>query len=286
MELDNLSVLLLLSGAMVVLSFASGYLPMRRKWSTQTMKLFVAFGGGALIAAAFLLMVPESLELMSGEHGHDEEEEETEGDNGEEGEHEEDEDGAEPPLGLDLYMFFGMAFLHGFMFMLVVENFGILHDIHEEECAAHKFGMVAFIGMTMHTFIDGVALGAAARTDEFATLGVVVFIAIASHKMPASFTLGSILTTGGCSQKKLGQYIGIFSVMVMVGALVSFYTLEGLSDLWLGATLAFSAGTFLYVAAVDVLPEMHHEAESRYRSVAALVAGTLIMLFFAFFGGH
>ncbi len=272
--MDRFAYLMILAGFMALFSFLAGYLPLRRKWSKSTMKLFVAFGGGALLAAAFLLIMPEGLSLMAGDtHGHQEEN----------GEHEEEE----PPFGMELWVFFGAATLHGFMFMLVVENFGILHDLHTEDCEAHSFGMVAFLGLTMHTFIDGVALGAAARTEEFATLGLVVFIAIASHKMPASFTLGSILLSGGFKRHKVAQLVGVFSVMVVAGAVVSYMIFENLSDLWLGAILAFSAGTFIYVAAVDVLPEMHHEATSRYKSVAALVAGTLVMLVFAIVGhGH
>ena len=276
--MDPFAYLVILAGLMALFSFLAGYLPLRRKWSKGTMKLFVAFGGGALLAAAFLLIIPESMALMAGEsHGH------SEGESGADmAEHEEEE----PPFGWDLWLFFGVAVLHGFMFMLVVENFGILHDLHEEECEAHTFGMVAFLGLTMHTFIDGVALGAAARTEDFATLGLVIFIAIVSHKMPSSFTLGSILLSSGYKRPRVAQLVGVFSVMVVAGAVVSYLIFENLADLWLGAILAFSAGTFIYVSAVDVLPEMHHEATSRYKSVAALVAGTLVMLVFAMIGGH
>lgn len=269
--MDPFAYLMVLAGFIALLAFLAGYLPLRRKWSQSTLKLFVAFGGGALLAASFLLIMPEAISLMAGDsHGH----------NGELVDHEEEE----PPFGWDLWLFFGMATLHGFMFMLVVENFGILHDLHEEHCEAHTFGMVAFVGLTMHTFIDGVALGAAARTEDFSTLGLVVFIAIAAHKMPSSFTLGSILLSSGYERHKVAQMVGLFSVMVIAGAVVSYQVFENLADLWLGAILAFSAGTFVYVAAVDVMPEMHHEATSRYKSVAALVVGTLVMLGFAMLG--
>lgn len=257
-QLDPFAFLVVLAGAMALLSFIAGYLPLRREWSPATLKLFVAFGGGALIGAAFLLIGPEALELMEA------------GDVGE-----------GLPLDLELGMLFGFSVLTGFMFMLLVENFGVVHDLHEEEdCQVHAFGWVAFVGLTLHTFIDGVALGAAASTDEFATLGLVVFIAIAAHKAPASFTLGSLLLHAGYQRRRVARYVGVFSVMVLIGAVVSFWALSSLGEALIGATLAFSAGTFIYVAAVDVLPEMHHEATGRHRSVGSLMVGTLVVLGF------
>jgi solute carrier family 39 (zinc transporter), member 9 len=56
----------------------------------------------------------------------------------------------------------------------------------------------ALMGMVVHAFVDGVALGAAVREGDSA-LGLIVFIAIMLHKAPSSFGLSSYLLHHGIS---------------------------------------------------------------------------------------
>ena len=108
--------------AVVGLTLAGGLLPLVREWSQSTIRLLLAFGTGVLLGAAFLHMMPEAM------HG----------------------------LGDSV----GLWVLAGFLVIYVLERFVMLHPCEEEHCAFHHMGLAAFLGITLHSLIDGFALGA------------------------------------------------------------------------------------------------------------------------------
>jgi len=64
-------------------------------------------------------------------------------------------------------------------------------------CDVHTMGLAAFVGLSLHTVVDGFALGAASSEQA---LGFLVFLAILAHKVPSSFSLSSILRGEGYSR--------------------------------------------------------------------------------------
>ena len=114
--------------AVVVLTLVGGLLPLVREWSRSTIRLFLAFGTGVLLGAAFFHMLPEAI------HG----------------------------LGEAV----GFPLLAGFLLIYVLERFVMVHPCEEEGCSFHHMGLAAFCGITLHALIDGLALGAGVAIPE------------------------------------------------------------------------------------------------------------------------
>uniref|UniRef100_A0A8C0CCR1 Zinc transporter ZIP9 n=1 Tax=Balaenoptera musculus TaxID=9771 RepID=A0A8C0CCR1_BALMU len=150
------------------------------------------------------------------------------------------------------------------------------------------------LGLVVHAAADGVALGAAASTSQ-TSVQLIVFVAIMLHKAPAAFGLVSFLMHAGLERNRIRKHLLVFALAAPVMAMVTYLGLsksskEALSEVnATGVAMLFSAGTFLYVATVHVLPEVGGTGHSHKPDpaggrglsrleVAALVLGCLIPL--------
>uniref|UniRef100_A0A5F9DHP6 Zinc transporter ZIP9 n=1 Tax=Oryctolagus cuniculus TaxID=9986 RepID=A0A5F9DHP6_RABIT len=150
------------------------------------------------------------------------------------------------------------------------------------------------LGLVVHAAADGVALGAAASTSQ-TSVQLIVFVAIMLHKAPAAFGLVSFLMHAGLERNRIRKHLLVFALAAPVMSMVTYLGLsksskEALSEVnATGVAMLFSAGTFLYVATVHVLPEVggmghsHRPDTSGGKGlsrleVAALVLGCLIPL--------
>lgn len=110
---------------------------------------------------------------------------------------------------------------------------------------------------------DGVALGAAATTSH-QDVEMIVFLAIMLHKAPAAFGLVSFLLHEKIDRQQIRKHLAIFSLSAPLFTLITYFgigqeqkeTLNSVNAT--GIAMLFSAGTFLYVATVHVLPELTH----------------------------
>jgi zinc transporter 9 len=114
------------------------------------------------------------------------------------------------------------------------------------------------IGLVIHSFADGIALGASSATPSTQnTLGLIVFAAILVHKAPAAFGLTAVLLKQGVSKRAARGHLLLFSLAAPFGALATwtFVNLLGKAGIsssgqnggtwWTGMVLIFSGGTFL-----------------------------------------
>lgn len=105
------------------------------------------------------------------------------------------------------------------------------------------------------------ALGAAATTSH-QDVEIIVFLAIMLHKAPAAFGLVSFLLHDKVERQQIRKHLGIFSLSAPLLTLLTYFgigqeqkeTLNSVNAT--GIAMLFSAGTFLYVATVHVLPEL------------------------------
>lgn len=177
----------------------------------------------------------------------------------------------------------------GFVFVLVLERYVFGHACEEPpDCAEHlhgrTLGLTAFIGLSVHTLFDGIALGSAVKEG----VGLMALIAIASHKVPSSLSLASILKAEGRGTASILTYSALYGLMVPVGAIVYFAFDAVLRFEALAArALAFSAGTFLYIAVSDLLPHVNRHGKDRPgRNILALGVGLVLMFALAQVMGH
>ena len=245
MTMESETLIFVLAVIMFFAVVAFGYIPLGLELSSDRLKQLTAIGAGVLIGSAFLVIIPEGLETLEGL--------------------------VEPST-------IGLVILSGFVLMLLLEIFGLPHAVHHDE-DKDLLGLSATIGLMVHAAADGLAVGASVSSST--ETGLIVFVAIMLHKGPAAFGLSSFLKHIQTDDTKSKLYLFLFALSSPIVAVLSFFALKDTSfatDDNIGLALMFSAGTFIYVATVDVLPEVHsHEHENE--SPTLFVIGGMIIVF-------
>lgn len=163
-------------------------------------------------------------------------------------------DASYPPFVLPIGLISGLAVLGGFLFMLGLESGGMGHEPTEEQHSLYPLAL----GLGIHELTDGLALGASLAAGSL-ILTLPILAAVLAHRIPVAFSLGVFLwRPEEKSSHPLRALVG-FSLATPLGLLITFLLLQRLSHLWVGLWLLFSGGTFLYVAAVDVLGRVRRQ---------------------------
>jgi zinc and cadmium transporter len=143
--------------------------------------------------------------------------------------------------------------------------------------------MGVFLGMTLHTLIDGLAVGASVAGDALHSptglLGFGTFMAVVLHKPLDSVSITSVMAAGGWSRGSRTLVNASFSLICPLGAVLFVLGVgefSGRQSLIVGCALALSAGVFLCIALSDLLPEMEFHSHSRLPLTIALVAGVAL----------
>ncbi len=176
------------------------------------------------------------------------------------------------------------------------------HHHHSESCNhghGHDHGQMptsmwswigVAIGLTLHTLIDGLALGAAVIAEQQAhaghhhgwwpPAGLGIFLAIVLHKPLDAMSITSMMGAGGWSVKARFAVNLTFSMMCPAGALLFWAGFEGFQGaqqhLLIGCALSAAAGVFLCISLGDLLPELQFHGHDRGKLSAALLVGVLI----------
>ena len=146
------------------------------------------------------------------------------------------------------------------------------------------------LGLVIHSLADGLALGASSGSSSGGggirdnPLLLIVFFALLIHKAPTSLALSSALLPL-LPRPQIRLHIAVFAAATPVGALLAYLLLRLFSsqdgDKWGGIALAFSGGTFLYVATVlqPVREETHAGAEEGSPVMENAKMGKMLRLF-------
>jgi zinc and cadmium transporter len=140
-----------------------------------------------------------------------------------------------------------------------------------------------FLGMSLHTLIDGLALGASVEADALhgatGLLGVGTFMAVALHKPLDSVSITSVMAASGWSPASRTLVNLGFSLICPLGAVLfvlGVNEFSGRQSLIVGCALAVSAGVFLCISLSDLLPEMEFHSHNRLQLTAALLTGVAL----------
>lgn len=163
----------------------------------------------------------------------------------------------------------------GFLLFFLIERFITIHHCEIDECEEHGVGIPAFIGFSIHNFFDGVALGASMLVPK---LSFLTFLAIILHKAPMAFALSTVLLKDGYSRLLTVILGSVFALIIPVGTIVSYFFLNSVSMTFAGYALAFSAGSFIYIALGDIVPHLHNTGMPKVLSTIFLMSGIIIML--------
>ena len=155
---------------------------------------------------------------------------------------------------------------------VVLEGRNSMLGQEEEPTRPPFYAFVLLIVLSVHSIIAGMALG----LQPEAAAALVVMFGILFHKGSAAFAL--IVTAHSAGNKALWQTLALFSVMTPIGIVlgtVAGEVLEGRAALLFeGSFNAIAAGTFVYVAVMDVLDsEMSRERDRVAHYVRSALMG-------------
>jgi zinc transporter ZupT len=137
---------------------------------------------------------------------------------------------------------------------------------HEGRHGKVAFGSIAALGLTVHSFLDGFAIGSAFHTNS--TLGVLVAIAVIAHDFGDGVsTVGVVLGSRGGLSASVGRLLADAAAPVIGcgAAIIVSISQELIADL-----LGFFAGSFLFIGAAHLLPEAEQEGKAPWLYVAVV----------------
>jgi zinc and cadmium transporter len=195
---------------------------LNEKWVLKHSRYVNSFAAGLILGIAFFHLFPESLEL------------------------------SENAL---LFIFIG------FLFFYLLENVMVLHSGSEIHFTAksnpqHTKGMVMFSGLFFHSLLDGIIIGVGFEVNP--KVGLLTSLGVILHELPEGATTFSLLINSIKEKTALKLSIAV-ALATPLGALISITFIGGLSESVVGLLLAIAGGSFLYIAASDLIPETHEE---------------------------
>jgi zinc and cadmium transporter len=201
---------------------------MREERLNRVTMLLVGFASGTLIGGAFLHLLPEAIES-----GND----------------------------ATTVFFYVIA---GIIVFFALEKFFYWRHCHERECPTHAFVYLNLIGDGIHNFIDGMIIAATYIVSSASgsyQLGFATTVAVILHEIPQELGDFGVLIYGGLSRKKALTFNFISAVTAVAGALLTYFLayLQSIETL----LVPFAAGGFIYIAATDLMPELHKKGLAR-----------------------
>lgn len=245
--MSTLAMILLFTTACGALSaiVAAGFLLLPAARRNALLPYLVSFATGALLGAALLALLPHALEAGGGTHG------------------------------------IGIALVGGIIAFFVLEKLVLWRHCHVDACEAHgptdqhrarASATLILWGDAFHNILDGVLIAAAFMTD--AHLGVVTTIAVFAHEIPQEVGDFAILLNAGYSRRKALLLNLLSGGSAVLGAVVAVLALDWVPQLS-QYILSIAAAGFLYVAMVDLIPDLHRGRidSTTFRQLALTAAG-------------
>lgn len=229
--------LLWILGATLLVSLISFvgvvWLSLSEKLLKKTVLVLVGFAAGALIGGAFLHLLPESIEKSA--------------------------------IG-DLGNIF-LVVIIGFIIFFFLEKL-LWRHCHEKDCPIHTFAYLNLLGDGVHNFVDGLVMAASFVVSV--PLGIATTAAIATHEIPQELGDFGVLVYGGLKPRKALLLNFVTALTAIAGGVTGYYLFP-----YLGGAMIFllplAAGGFLYIAASDLIPELHKEPDTA-KTVASFMA--------------
>lgn len=285
--------LMLLSGVilgLVAVGYVGGITPLHSFFDERKMRYLLAFSGGVFIATAVFHALPEAIHMS----------------------------GWWISIPFVLLGFGTLYVIEHYVIDLIDKKFrkkkkghdhkheGVklhLHDHHspdhsietdgdlncEAEVCTHHMNQTseaAFLGVSLHNLLEGIVIATLFLNPNTQGIGFIVIFATILHKAPCTFSIASLLKIGGHSAKSIKKLVLIVLGMTPIGAILAVAVFIKLDMIFVGMALAFSAGTFLEIGLLDLIPESVKEKKGRGWALFAIALGLVILWGFSLFHGH
>lgn len=205
--------------------------------------LMVSFSAGSLMGGAFFHILPESIESNSS--------------------------------ALNVFLFT----IIGFCFFFVLERIFRWRHCHKNDCHTHRhLGWMNLIGDGIHNLIDGMVIFSSFSVSP--AIGLAVSVAIFFHEAPQEIGDFGVLIYSGFKKSRAVFYNFASALIAFFGVFLGYLVFY--SNIMIeGFILPFAAGGFVYIAASDLIPELHRE-EKISKSIASFAFFIFALVFMWF----
>ena len=228
----------------------------------------LSLAAGALMATAFMHLLPEAFESQAGAH--------------------------------DLFL----TLLVGVVFFFLLDKAELWHHGHEHHGHAHAHdhsqdheqghakappvtgAWAVLTGDSVHCFGDGVLIASAFMADM--RLGMIASVAVLAHEVPHHMGDLMVLRAGASNRRTALVKVSLAGAVTAIGGLAGYWLVDQLQD-YLPYFLVVASSSFLYVALADLIPQLqkHLSARQTAAQVAWLMAGIALVAFVSSLGhGH
>lgn len=164
----------------------------------------------------------------------------------------------------------------GFVLFLFIEKLLHWHHCHNGVCKKHPFSYLILYGDGIHNFIDGIIIASSFIISI--PLGIVTSVLIMIHEIPQEIGDFGVLLYGGLTKGRALFYNFLSQLTAVIGGILGFYFLQtGEFAIYL---LPFAAGSFIYIAVADLIPEVFKEKRFLFViiNLVAIIVGLLVLI--------
>ena len=240
--MNTLGYILLFTLIGSVVSLIGGVLLLiKEKFTLKISHFLTAFAAGALLGTAFFDLLPEAQET-----------------------------GGESGANVFLWT------LIGILIFFILERFIHHHSDSHNPQEKNTVVPLIVIGDSVHNFIDGVAIAGTFLVSI--PLGIVTSLAVAAHEIPQEIGDFGLMLHKGVARKKVLLINFYCSLAAMAGAIITYMAKDSIEGL-LPAVLGLTAGFFIYIAASNLIPEIHSREDQKiaFWETIMLFVGVLVI---------
>lgn len=227
---------------------------LKKEVSQKTLLLLLSFSVGVLLSAVFFSLLPESFE-----HAHDHS------------------------------LLVGLLVIAGFIVMFIVEKLVHYHHHSKKEKSvvghshAYHLAPMNIIGDGVHNFIDGLVIAASYAVSL--PVGIATTISVFFHELPQELADMGVLLYAGLSKKRAIFFNFLSACTAIIGAIVG-VLLAGNVHGFTQFMLPFAAGNFLYIAAVNLVPQLHRHCSLKdaLKHILMMLLGVALLVLILYFG--
>src|SRR3989338_571281 len=168
--------------------------------------------------------------------------------------------------------------LLGFLSFFIAERYIRLFHYHHGH-GEKPSTLLVLIGDGIHNFVDGVTIAVAFLNSI--PLGITTSIAVAAHEIPQEIADMGVLLANGLSKTRAVIFNFLSALTALVGAILTIL-FAGLIENYLFFFLAVAAGHFIYIAASDLIPEIHENGatNNKYMTILLFFSGIIVVYIF------